>query len=246
MTRIHTRLAFVAVALLPFVAAQGGDAPAPYDCERITVDGHAYNISAFKPTTFTIKGEPKDEHPSKIRVDYQLNPCSAPANDGQPARDVAPSVARADKIEDVKELPWNLTLKGGNINGQDQSAVITFICDMAVTDEKAGPTLIKYENGVVYFSWKSSVACPREIQLPTSEGMSGFGVFMTVLIVFGLIYLVLGAIYNRQVYGARGLDMLPNIGFWKDFPSLVVDVVRHVWDSVTGRHSSRGGAYVSV
>lgn len=153
-------------------------------------------------STFTVQGEPKEDYPSKIRVDYQLNPCqaipipeggdkthckagtwvcqdtklvpdagdpktlflrtiagSAPASD----KNVDPLVVRADRIENVKEckskishpqanvegtvwlhgyssfshlihiiVPWNLTLKGGNFNGQDQSAVITFICDMAV------------------------------------------------------------------------------------------------------------------
>lgn len=42
--------------------------------------------------------------------------------------------------------------------------------------------------------------------------MSGFSVFMTVLFVFAVIYVVLGAVYNHQVYGAKGLDLLPNLG----------------------------------
>lgn len=28
------------------------------------------------------------------------------------------------------------------------------------TDAKLGPSLTKYENGIAYFSWKSSFACP--------------------------------------------------------------------------------------
>ncbi|KAI8601179.1 autophagy-related protein 27 [Dissophora ornata] len=291
MSRIHSRLAivaFAALAALASIAAQG-DTPAQYDCGNISVDGNIYDISALKPTTFTITGEPKVEHPSKIRVDYKLNPCqaivvpdggentnckagawvcqetkvipaegdpqtiflrtiagSAPAADGTPAREVAPSVARAEKLEDVKELPWNLTLKGGNIDGQDQSAVITFICDMAITDDKAGPTLTKYENGIAFFSWKSSVACPKLTQLPVAEeGMGGFSIFLTVLAVFGLVYVVAGAVYKHKVYHATGLDLLPNIDFWRDFPGLVMDVTRHVWESVTGRHTS-GHGYVSV
>ncbi|KAG0301553.1 hypothetical protein BGZ98_008259 [Dissophora globulifera] len=291
MTRIHARLAATALAtlgVLAALAAAQADAPAPFACDNINVEGRVYNISAFKPTTFTIKGEPRDEHPSKIRVDYQLNPCqaivvpegeeashckagawvcqdtkqvpaegdpktiflraiagSAPASDNSPAREVAPSVAQADKLEDIKEVPWNLTLKGGVIDGQDQSAVITFICDMAITDEKAGPALTKYENGIAYFSWKSSFACPRETQLPLTEGMSGFSVFLIVVSVFAGIYLVSGAFYNYKVYGSRGIDLIPHIDFWREFPALVVDVVRHVWDSVTGRTSS-GRGYVSV
>ncbi|KAF9185855.1 hypothetical protein BGZ51_002405 [Haplosporangium sp. Z 767] len=170
---------------------------------------------------------------------------SAPATDKTPAREVAPSVAHAEKVEDVKELPWNLTLKGGVIEGREQSAVITFICDTTIVDEKVGPTLTKYENDVVYMSWKSVHACPKLVQLPPKEMAGGFSVFLTVFFVLGLIYVVVGAVYNHQVYGAKGLDLLPNIDFWRDFPSLVVDVVRHVWDSVTGRVTSSRG-YVSV
>ncbi|KAF9400436.1 hypothetical protein BGX21_004307 [Mortierella sp. AD011] len=289
MTRIVSHLAIVAItAITALHSVATAQADTTYDCEKISVDGNNYNISAFKATTYTLEGEPKVEYPSKIRVDYQLNPCqaivvpegeanshcqagawvcqdvklvppegdpstiflrtiagSAPATDTSPAREVAPSVALAEKLEDVKELPWNLTLKGGNIDGQDQSAIITFICDMAVTDSNVGPTLTKYENGVVYFSWKSSFACPQQTPAPVSEGMSSFGVFMTVLTVLGLIYLVAGAVYNHKVYGARGLDLLPNIDFWRDFPSLVADVVRHIWNSVTGRVTNSRG-YVSV
>ncbi|KAF9205377.1 hypothetical protein BGZ49_004103 [Haplosporangium sp. Z 27] len=291
MTRIISHLALVAlttIAALQSVINAQTTAPA-YDCENISVNGNNYDISAFKATTYTVKGEPKDEHPSTVRLDYQINPCqaivvpdgeadahckagawvcqdvklvpkegdpktiflhtiagSAPATDSSPAREVAPSVVQAEKLEDVKELPWNLTLKGGDINGQDQSAIITFICDMAVTDATVGPTLTKYENGVAIFSWKSSFACPHQTQAPISEeGASGFKVFMIVLFVLILAYLVIGAFYNYKVYGARGLDLLPNIDFWRDFPSLVVDVVRHVWDSVTGRVTNSRG-YVSV
>ncbi|KAF9917110.1 hypothetical protein BX616_001931 [Lobosporangium transversale] len=280
MTQFYFRLAIATLAVvvtLQSTANAQGETPAPYDCANISLEGHTYNISAFKANTYTIKGEVREEHPNKIRVDYELNPCQAIAfpegeakshckagtwvcqdtklvrDEGEPitvtlrpiARDVAPTVVRAEKIEDVKELPWNLTLRGGNIDGQNQSATITFICDMAVTDETVGPTLTKYENGVVYFSWKSGHACPQQIQVPTTEGMGGFRTFLTVLSIFALIYLIAGAAYNHKVYGATGVDMIPHVDFWRDFPNLVVDVVRHVWDSVTGRFTSSRG-YVSV
>ncbi|KAF9147462.1 hypothetical protein BG015_010910, partial [Linnemannia schmuckeri] len=140
--------------------------------------------------------------------------------------------------------PWNLTLKGGLIGKQDQSTVITFICDTSATDDNLAPTLTGYQNGIASFQWKHKSACAVHTQLPVQESMSGFSVFLTVFFSFAFIYLALGAVYNHQVYGAKGLDLLPHKDFWRDFPSLVVDVVHHVWDSVTGR--ARGGGYVSV
>ncbi|KAG0209688.1 hypothetical protein BGX28_010067 [Mortierella sp. GBA30] len=242
----------MALAAVVSLTKADGETPAAFDCAKIEIEGHSYDISAFKPLTFTAKGEPRDEHPSKIRVDYMLNPCQAiPIPEGEagthcktgtwvcqdtklvkgegepetiflktiagsaPATDkeLAPSAIRAEKRENVEELPWNLTLKGGVIDGRDQSAVITFICDHSVTDPKLGLALDKYDGAAVYFSWKSSFACPaKDVRLPTTEGMSGFSVFLTVVAVLGIIYLAAGAVYNYHVYGARGLDMLPNLG----------------------------------
>ncbi|KAK3805497.1 MAG: autophagy-related protein 27 [Benniella sp.] len=290
MARINSRLTLASLAALALLSATAAQDSPAYNCEDINVEGSIYNIGVFKPTTFTVKGEPEDWHPSKVRVDYQLNPCqaidipsgeekthcpagtwvcqdtklvegegepktlflqpvagSAPATDKAPAREVSPLVARANKLDDVKELPWNLTLKGGFVNRQEQSAVITFICDMAITDEKAGPTLTAYDSGIAHFSWKTSYACPKLQPLPVSEGMSGFGVFLRIVAIVAAFYLIAGAAYNHYVYGAKGLDLIPNIDFWRDFPYLVGSVTRHIWDSVTGRSTSRGGTgYVAV
>jgi len=293
MTRSHARLAagvsLALATLITLAAAQGDTAPPAFDCAKISIDGLSYDISTLKTSTITVQGEPKEEHPSTIRVDYMVNPCqaipipdgelkshckagawvcqdtkvieddkpktlflktiagSAPATDTTPARDVAPTVARIEgSKDDKKDLPWSLTLKGGNIDGRDQSAVINFICDRSVTDAKQGLALDKYDNDVARFTWKSVYACAsKEVELPTAEGMSGFRVFLTVFGVLGFIYIVAGAAYNYKMYGARGLDLLPNLDFWRDFPSLVSDVVRSVWDSVTGRATSSRG-YVSV
>ncbi|KAF8935102.1 hypothetical protein BGZ52_001447 [Haplosporangium bisporale] len=189
----------------------------------------------------------QDKESKETQLFLQQIAGSAPADESTktPARDVDPLAVKADKLEDVKDLPWTLTLHGGAIDSRNQSAVITFICDKSATDVKVAPTFTSYVDGVASFTWKTEHACPIHTELPTAPGMSGFSVFMTVLFVFAVIYVVLGAVYNHQVYGAKGLDLLPNLDFWRDFPGLVVDVVRHVWDSVTGRATSSRG-YVSV
>jgi len=38
-----------------------------------------------------------------------------------------------------------------------------------------------------------------------------------------VLYLVIGAIYKHQALGARGMDMIPHIGFWMEYPQLVND-----------------------
>jgi hypothetical protein len=52
MTRIHTRLAVAAIAVIAMLASgtTAQETPTPYDCEKIVVDGLSYDISPFKPT----------------------------------------------------------------------------------------------------------------------------------------------------------------------------------------------------
>eukprot|EP00403_Amphidinium_massartii_P011699 CAMPEP_0178415698 /NCGR_PEP_ID=MMETSP0689_2-20121128/23684_1 /TAXON_ID=160604 /ORGANISM="Amphidinium massartii, Strain CS-259" /LENGTH=343 /DNA_ID=CAMNT_0020037023 /DNA_START=179 /DNA_END=1210 /DNA_ORIENTATION=- len=47
------------------------------------------------------------------------------------------------------------------------------------------------------------------------------------IIWIALIYLGIGVTYKHQVLGARGLDMIPHVGFWMEFPGLVVDGMRY-------------------
>mmetsp|Transcript_56763 Transcript_56763/g.105058 ORF Transcript_56763/g.105058 Transcript_56763/m.105058 type:complete len:370 (+) Transcript_56763:108-1217(+) len=42
-----------------------------------------------------------------------------------------------------------------------------------------------------------------------------------------VLYLAIGVTYKHQVLGARGLDMVPHIGFWIEYPALVADGVRY-------------------
>lgn len=53
MTRIISHVAIVAITAitaLHSVATAQANPPAPYDCEKISIDGHDYNISALKAT----------------------------------------------------------------------------------------------------------------------------------------------------------------------------------------------------
>ena len=41
------------------------------------------------------------------------------------------------------------------------------------------------------------------------------------LLVAVLAYIVIGLLVNRFYRGARGLEMIPHLSFWKDFPYLL-------------------------
>ena len=75
-------------------------------------------------------------------------------------------------------------------------------------------------------SWKH-----RKLQpLPVSEGMSGFGVFLRIVAIVAAFYLIAGAAYNHYVYGAKGLDLIPNIGNHHD-PRGVASITLIDWKS---------------
>lgn len=44
---------------------------------------------------------------------------------------------------------------------------------------------------------------------------------------FGAIYLIVGSAMKYNMEGARGIDMLPHIGFWMEYPKLVMDGVQY-------------------
>lgn len=63
------------------------------------------------------------------------------------------------------------------------------------------------------------------------------------------IYLVGGGLYKYQTMGARGMDMIPHIGFWMEFPALVLDGVRYsifLVSEAFGSSGSRPGTFAAT
>lgn len=47
------------------------------------------------------------------------------------------------------------------------------------------------------------------------------------VLLLAFAYLACGCAYKYQAMGARGMDMIPNIGFWMEYPKLVADGVQY-------------------
>lgn len=47
--------------------------------------------------------------------------------------------------------------------------------------------------------------------------MSGIGIFFTIVFVLAGIYFVGGAFYNFKMYNARGLDLIPHRGMFRNY-----------------------------
>lgn len=69
----------------------------------------------------------------------------------------------------------------------------------------------------------------------------GFGgAFFIIFFVGGFAYLSLGIVWNVKRKGTSGIESIPNIGFWRDLPSLVKDGCLFTWAKIRGTDSGAG------
>jgi hypothetical protein len=61
-----------------------------------------------------------------------------------------------------------------------------------------------------------------------------YWVVLRDLLTYAIIYLVVGSAYKYHTQGSRGMDMIPNIGFWMEYPDLVKDGVQYTIVTVSG------------
>jgi len=64
---------------------------------------------------------------------------------------------------------------------------------------------------------------------------------LRVVFIFGCIYLVVGSFIKYQMSGSTGIDVIPHIGFWTEYPKLVMDGVAYskiLIDGAMGKSSS--------
>jgi len=73
--------------------------------------------------------------------------------------------------------------------------------------------------------WKTKYACDSYYSSgQTSDVLTGGGWFLIIIFAIGLpIYLGAGIYYKYKIKGATGIELCPNIEFWKDLPYLVMD-----------------------
>ena len=106
-----------------------------------------------------------------------------------------------------------------------------------------------FRNTEFYFEFKSPKACP--IPVPAGRGGNAPAVFIFVILVIFLAtvtYLVVGVMLMVFWKGARGFEIIPNLGFWKDLPFLFKDGVLFCFSCIPEYRSRIGGqkAYSSL
>jgi len=79
------------------------------------------------------------------------------------------------------------------------------------------------------FTFDSDRACPGQ-----GGGLSGGSVLLIIIFSVSAFYLLAGVAYNKFVKHENGIDLIPNLEFWKDFPGLVQDGVQFTVVKVKG------------
>ncbi|KNC54259.1 mannose 6-Phosphate Receptor [Thecamonas trahens ATCC 50062] len=117
--------------------------------------------------------------------------------------------------------------------GVNRTIEITLLCDPEHSGEL--PKIVfdgEAEHCIYRFTLSSNKLgyCPTTYNPsapPSSpskhKGPSGGTILLIVAVVFAFVYLVGGCVYKRVVVGAVGLEMIPNVDFWRSLPGLVLD-----------------------
>ena len=158
------------------------------------------------------------------------------------------SLGETDKFEIIEAVSdgINSYLEFAYSGGTEgRASFVTVKCDTTGTNEF--DLIGELNNMEFYFEFRSPKACP----VPGPEGGSAPVLFIFVILVLFLAavtYSVVGVMLMVFWKGARGFEIIPNLGFWKDFPFLFKDGFLFVFSCIPAARSRIGGqqAYSSL
>lgn len=117
-------------------------------------------------------------------------------------------------------------------NSDTNSVTVNFICNkgddtLSIVTE---PEPSGFGACVFVFQVDSSIVCAGgsgggggDGGKASKKGLSGGWIFVIILLVAFSVYFIVGILFNRCRGGKTGTEMVPNIAFWRDLPSLVKD-----------------------
>ncbi|CAI9719411.1 cation-dependent mannose-6-phosphate receptor-like [Octopus vulgaris] len=102
-----------------------------------------------------------------------------------------------------------------------KKALLMIICDESATDDNPQIQIIsqnikKTDNYYVFTLLHPSV-CKKQPSISVGS------IIVIVFISIVVAYFVIGFLYMRFVLEAKGLEQIPNYGFWQDFGNLLAD-----------------------
>lgn len=115
---------------------------------------------------------------------------------------------------------------------------VSLICDPKAAVPNA--EIVKHENkynltltskcacidGCINAPPSTTPGIPTTVSPKTESKLSTGSILLILFFTFLVIYVIGGILWNGYCQGASGMEMLPNIEFWRDFPALITDGAR--------------------
>mmetsp|Transcript_4538 Transcript_4538/g.11222 ORF Transcript_4538/g.11222 Transcript_4538/m.11222 type:complete len:263 (+) Transcript_4538:220-1008(+) len=249
-------LAIVACSLSVEVSAIGDKvsctylSPAMYSFDYSSVDRNAGN-------PWTAKDPSGNEYSWHIcSEDQGLKGCTSSAVCQQPASGDAKSCGKLDTQkysvvgEDNGETVSVLYNDGTQCqDGTPRQTTITLKCGKDPT-QIVGSVAEDPANKCFYLiTMQGKELCATGSTPPkggSDNSLSGGSIFLIILACSIVLYLIVGVGVKFQKYEARGIDLIPNLDFWRDLPFLCKDGVMFVVDKVKGLFGGSSGTYETV
>jgi len=121
-----------------------------------------------------------------------------------------------------------VTIYTGGQNGR--ASAILMICDETTTGAVKGQ-VIQIGASTYYIPFHTQYACGG------SSGGKGGVVFIIIFFTLLGVYFIGGALFMKFARGASGKEIIPNVEFWADLPSLIKDGFMFIVNKARGRQS---------
>eukprot|EP01107_Rhizomastix_libera_P006371 TRINITY_DN20494_c0_g1_i1.p2 TRINITY_DN20494_c0_g1~~TRINITY_DN20494_c0_g1_i1.p2 ORF type:complete len:240 (-),score=62.66 TRINITY_DN20494_c0_g1_i1:832-1551(-) len=128
--------------------------------------------------------------------------------------------------EDGKGLKVSYSQGDECSDGKKWSSQVTLVCDQSVLGNGEVTNAVNdFGTCLTTVTMKSKYACANKSSKSASakKGLSTGSVILIIFFSCVAVYIVAGCVFNYKKNDKRGIEMVPNIDFWKDIPSLVVD-----------------------
>ncbi len=170
--------------------------------------------------------------------------------------DCFPMAANDNTADMTLELLDKADPKGGvrlsyatvEFNGYKRTTILEISCnpsdDGSIEFRKEDYT---DQNSVYHFGMQSKWACPGVAPVPGPGGnmpLGHYGVgglLMTLMFAALVLYFIVGALINKFKFQKTGIEIIPQVNFWKDIPFLLKDGVMLIVDGIkklTGKGNS--------
>ena len=141
-----------------------------------------------------------------------------------------PTLQLLDKNSPAKGLKLIMTNGDKCADGQDRVVHLSLPCGSALPTEFS--VAFNEDTCTYNMQYASLASCPTKF--PAKVKLSGGTIFLIIVVSAGMLYLILGLLYNCFSRGMTGLAACPHREFWGSIPDLCFAGCAFSWAKVKG------------